>query len=91
MNKCEYITRRNELQKQLYDLRHEYITSNIDIPIGSKVNVIAGNGDCEKGVLYDYDVDLMNDVVPIVAKENKDGSPHTTARIYVGLSRVELR
>lgn len=67
------------LRDELKDVKDEYIRTNVTIPTGTKVRIV---GKDTIGVLVGYE--LKGDCIkPIVAKMNKDGSPHTTARIFI--------
>lgn len=83
MNKNEYVSKREELYRQLNALKEEYIKTNSPIPNGSKVKLVCADGDIEYGILLGYSC-RFDDVEPIVAKMCKDGSAHATARLYVG-------
>ena len=90
MTKNEYVSKREELNKQLAALKEEYIRTNSPIPSGTKVKVIDGDGDIRYGILLGYACPWDN-VEPRVAKINKDGTPHTTARLYVSpFSKIEV-
>lgn len=88
MDKKEYLSKRSELQRQLAELKEEYIKTNSPIKPMTKVKVIDRYDGQEKlGILLGYSC-RWDDVEPIVAKMNKDGSPHANARLYVGCSKV---
>jgi hypothetical protein len=97
MSKEEYVAKLDALQKEMADLKFEYIKSNSKIPNGTKVKVhykhYGANyptGYDEYGIVLGYDI-CFDDVRPIVAKMKKDGTPHATARLYVGsASNVEI-
>lgn len=89
MLKLEYVTKRNELQRQLIELKNEYIKSNSVFPYGTKVKTTPSVGEAEYGFVIGYECDALNNVVPIVAKMTKNGTPHKTARLYVGSSKIE--
>ena len=83
MNRTEYITKREELQRQLADLRDEYVRTNSPLAKGTKVKVTDSFGGVSYGILEGYQCE-WDDVLPIVAKLKKDGTKHATAHIYVG-------
>jgi hypothetical protein len=97
MDRKEYVAKLNALQEEIADLKFEYIKSNSKIPNGTKVKVhykhYGANyptGYDEYGIVLGYDI-CFDDVRPIVAKMKKDGTPHATARLYVGSgSNVEI-
>ena len=97
MSKEEYVAKLDALKKEMADLKFEYIKSNSKIPNGTKVKVhykhYGANyptGYDEYGIVLGYDI-CFDDVRPIVAKMKKDGTPHATARLYVGSgSNVEI-
>jgi len=82
MDKNEYVKRREELQRELAALKDEYIKTNSKIPSGTRVKVKSINDKEQYGIVLGYSCH-WDDVEPIVAKMNKDGSPHATARIYI--------
>ena len=97
MSREEYVTKFNALQKEMADLKFEYIKSNSKIPNGTKVKVHykhyganCPTGYDEHGIVLGYKISF-DEVIPIVAKMKKDGTPHPTARLYVGSgSSVEI-
>ena len=90
MDKNEYVKRREELQKQLMELKDEYVRTNSPLPIGTKVKVTDGNDEIQFDILEGYRCEY-DDVVPIIAKLKKDGTKHATAHIYVGWrSKIEV-
>lgn len=90
MDKSEYITKREELYKQLIDLKQEYIKTNSPIPSGTKVKITNGCNEVRYGFLVGYTCNY-DDVEPIVRKMNKDGKPHATINLYVSkYSKVEI-
>lgn len=90
MNRTEYITKREELQRQLADLRDEYVRTNSPLAKGTKVKVTNSFGGVSYGIVEGYQCD-WDDVLPIVAKLKKDGTKHATAHIYVGIrTKVEV-
>jgi len=89
MDKKEYLEKREALYQQMEDLKHEYIMSNSKIPNGTKVkihykhhgaNCPTGYDEC--GIVLGYEI-YLGDVIPIVAKMKKDGTPHATAKLFV--------
>ena len=97
MDRKEYLEKSEALYQQIEDLNQEYIKSNSKLPNGTKVKVhykhYGANyptGYDEYGIVLGYDI-CFDDVRPIVAKMKKDGTPHATARLYVGSgSNVEI-
>ena len=97
MNREEYVTKLNALKDEMADLKFEYIRSNSKIPNGTKVKIHykcyganCPTGYDEYGIVLGYEI-YLDDVRPIVAKMKKDGTPHATARLYVGSgSNVEI-
>ena len=90
MNRTEYITKREALQKQLADLKDEYVRTNSTLPNGTKVKVTNSLGEVSYGMVLGYKFE-WDEVHPIVAKLKKDGTPHAIARIYVGTrTKVEV-
>lgn len=65
MKKEEFIQRYTELNKQVEQLKKEYIQSNTSFPVGTKVKVISPNGKERIGVVVDNIVDIY-DVRPYV-------------------------
>ena len=97
MSKEEYVAKLDALQKEMADLKFEYIKSNSKIPNGTKVKVHykhyganCPTGYDEYGIVLGYKISF-DEVIPIVAKMKKDGTPHPTARLYVSYdSNVEI-
>lgn len=90
MSKEEYVAKLDALKKEMADLKFEYIKSNSKIPNGTKVKIHykhyganCPTGYDEYGIVIGYDI-CFDDVRPIVAKMKKDGTAHSTARLYVG-------
>ena len=89
MDKKEYVAKLDALKKEMADLKFEYIKSNSKIPNGTKVKIHykhyganCPTGYDEYGIVIGYDI-CFDDVCPIVAKMKKDGTAHSTARLYV--------
>lgn len=89
MTREEYERKRNDLRKQMEDLKEEYLKSNSKIPNGTKVKIHCKHyganyptGYDEYGIVVGYEISFC-EVVPIVAKLKKDGTAHATARLYV--------
>ena len=97
MLKKEYVAKFNALKNEMADLKFEYIKSNSKIPNGTKVKIHhkhyganCPTGYDEYGIVLGYEISF-DEVIPIVAKMKKDGTPHATARLYVGYdSNVEI-
>ena len=97
MDRKEYLEKLNALQKEMADLKLEYIKSNSKIPNGTKVKIHYNryvsnypNGYDEYGIVLGHEI-YMDDVIPVVAKMKKDGTAHATARLYVtSASNVEI-
>ena len=97
MDKKEYLEKSEALYQQIEDLNQEYIKSNSKLPNGTKVKVHhkyyganCPTGYDEYGIVLGYKISF-DEVIPIVAKMKKDGTPHSTARLYVGSgSNVEI-
>lgn len=89
MDRKEYLEKSEALYQQIEDLNQEYIKSNSKIPNGTKVKIHykhyganCPTGYDEYGIVQGYKI-YFDEVVPIVAKMKKDGTPHATARLYV--------
>ena len=90
MNRTEYLKKREELQRQLADLKDEYVRTNSTLAKGTKVKVTNSFGEVSYGIVEGYQCD-WDDVLPIVAKLKKDGTKHATAHIYVGMrTKIEV-
>lgn len=97
MSREEYVAKLNALKDEMADLKFEYIKSNSKIPNGTKVKIHykhyganCPTGYDEYGIVLGYEI-YLDDVRPIVAKMKKDGTAHSTARLYVGSSdNVEI-
>lgn len=107
MNKEEYLKKKEAIEKEIADLCNknnelcqEYIDTNMQFPIGSKVKVTMLKnvplGEREKvvyGIVKGYKISVDDEVRPILGKVNKDGTAHKTAQAYVQWRRhpiVEL-
>ena len=89
MNKEEYFSKLNALKakrdavnKEIADLRKEYIDSASTIPIGTKVIVNNFRHKGEVGILIGYRM-LFDEVFPNVAVIKKNGEPHPHRRLSV--------
>lgn len=89
MTKGEYLSKREELFRQLNALKEEYIKTNSPIPSGTKVKIYRFADKVEYGILLGYTCSF-DDVEPKVAKICKDGTPHARERIYVGTKKIEV-
>ena len=97
MDKKEFLEKREALYQQMEDLKQEYIKSNSKIPNGTKVKIHhkhyganCPTGYDEYGIVLGYEI-YLDDARPIVAKMKKDGTAHSTARLYVpSASNVEI-
>lgn len=90
MNRTEYVTKREELQRQLADLKDEYVRTNSTLTKGTKVKVTNSFGEVSYGIVEGYEC-FCDDVIPIVAKMKKNGTKHATAHVYAGImSKIEV-
>jgi predicted nucleic acid-binding Zn finger protein len=90
MNKEEYVTKREALQKELADLKDEYVRTNSTLPNGTKVKVTNSLGETSYGIVEGYEC-FCDDVIPIVAKMKKNGTKYATAHVYAGImSKIEV-
>ena len=88
MTKEQYVAKVTELARQQQELRKEYIATNSPIKSGTKVKVTRP-GVVEYGILIGYTCEYT-DVVPVVMKIKKDGTP---AKVKVWIrwdSKVEV-
>ena len=72
MNKSTYTEMVENLRKKIARLNKEYIETNIQFPIGTKVKVTSPNGKARIGVVTDNIVDDY-DVRPYVMQLTKEG------------------
>ena len=77
-----------KLENELSLLKNEYINSNAPFPIGTKIKVSYPATKYEEayeeyGIVEGWTIGLDDDVVPFLAKVKKDGTAHSTAKIYV--------
>lgn len=73
MDYKEYSEKRYVLEKQLRDLRHEFIQSNITIPAKSKVMITFADGKSRPYYIMSYIV-RGNGVIPILKRVKNDGT-----------------
>lgn len=84
MTKAEYQTRKKKLDKEIQDLRKEYLETNQPIPANSIVDVyIAHSEKTEKGMLIGYKINYSDDVEPMVKRLKKDGKV-SVFKFYIG-------
>lgn len=89
MNKEEYMSKlealtakRDELNKEIVELRKEYINSVSKIPVNTKVIVNNAKHKNEVGILIGYRM-VFDEVFPNVAVIKKNGEPHPHRRLSV--------
>ena len=90
MKKEEFIEKRDsiktaikEKQGELRELEQDYITSNQEFPVGSKVKLtFPGNKSSVCGYIRGYEL-IYDEVRPKIAKINANGTMHKTHNLWV--------
>ena len=104
MKKEEYLKKKEDIEKELVKLYQEqkklgkeYIDTNMQFPIGSKVRVtffenvpIGERGKVVYGIVKRYEIGWNDEVRPVLSKVNKDGTAHKTAQEYINWWRKPL-
>lgn len=80
MNKEEFVTRRNDLKKQLAELEQKYIDTYF-LKVGDKVEGISDRDKLERGVVVAIQIDHKNDPSPVFLRLRKDGK-ETEFRLF---------
>jgi len=85
MTKEEFTKVLNDLREREKEIRRireqatkEYIETNSVFKAGDRVSV-----DGQNGVVIGNEINYDNNVIPIVNKQKKDGTPHKSARIHI--------
>ena len=90
MTKEEFIKQKVKLEDALEELKKEYLESNSVLSNGTKVvvhhrhyggEIISGYD--EYGIVVGYELSVLDEVKPIIAKMKKDGTAHPKAKVYV--------
>ena len=104
-NKKEIETKINDLRIELKNLNNQYISSKTDFSSGERVKVFTperkasfmgkpGNELLPEKTRFAYferyEIDYSGDLVPILSKEKKDGTP-SKIRDYVGGAEMVLK
>ena len=104
MKKEEYLKKKEAIEKKLAKLYQEqkkldkeYINTNMQFPIGSKVRVtffenvqIGEHGKVVYGIVKRYKIGLDGEVRPVLSKVNKDGTAHKILKEYINWWRKPL-
>ena len=97
MDKETFVQKTNELENilretrtKLYELEKEYVATNQPFPIGTKVKITyEGETQSTYGIVKGYQL-CFEDVKPVFAKVNKDGSMHKTATHWLSWWRKPI-
>lgn len=111
MTKEEFKTKKDiinskieELNNEMEKLKREYIESNVEYPIGSKVCIITpahkevrlfNNKEMlvaesrDCGYVMNYEINYRNDIEPCLKKVKKDGTISKTS-LYVNFKKVKI-
>jgi hypothetical protein len=71
----------HELQVELKNLERDYVEENMPYPIGTKVKVTR-NGSVFYGIVTGAELDVVNQVSPIIMRMKKDGTPSKNTKIW---------
>ena len=83
MNKEEFVKKDAVLERQRVELRSEYIRSNSPYPVGTKLKVTGRDGTIQYGIVKGYEINVWNDVMPVLSCIKKDGTAHPKNTLYV--------
>lgn len=93
-----------ELNNEMEKLKREYIESNVEYPIGSKICIITpeheevrlfGNETVsvaesrDYGYVMNYEINYRNDIEPCLKKVMKDGTVSKTS-LYINFKKVKI-
>lgn len=87
MEKCNFLSLKAELKERLKQLEEEYIRTNSPLEVGTKVKVVTPIPHTTKqleeyGIILGYKCEYDN-VVPVVAKMKKDGTPSKNGCVWI--------